>query len=327
MTAAASSLSADTAFVVKIMPLGTEAFAIALADGRVQLAEAGETLTVRPHLDGLLSACGTVDGDAVITGGEDGRIVSVQKDGSFETLHEAKGKWIDRIATGPEAAIAFSSGRDAVLLRGKETPRQFRHDRSVNGLAFAPKGYRLAAAHVGGVSLWWAGREAEPTRFHWEGAHIDCLFSPDGKYIMTSMTDNQLHGWRLSDGQNLRMAGYPTKVRSISWTTKGEFMATSGGQAAILWPFKGKNGPIGQQPTQLGGREALVTQIACHPKFPFVAIGHQDGYVHICEIEGNRTVEMRPADGDPVSALGFNRSGNLLALGTEGGYVGVHALG
>ena len=59
-----------------------------------------------------------------------------------------------------------------------------------------PKGYRLALAHYNGVSLWFPNVEAAPTFLEWKGSHLDASSSPDGRFIVTSMQENALHGWR-----------------------------------------------------------------------------------------------------------------------------------
>ena len=139
---------------------------------------------------------------------------------------------------------------------------------------------RLAVARYDGVTLWWAGTNADPVTLAWKGAHLGVIFSPDGKNVVTSMQENELHGWRLDDGKDMRMSGYPTKPKSLSWSVKGRFLASSGANAAILWPFHFKDGPMGRQPLQLGAREAVVTRVACHPREELVAVGYQDGMVH-----------------------------------------------
>ncbi len=62
------------------------------------------------------------------------------------------------------------------------------------------------------------------------------------------MQENALHGWQIADGSDMRMSGYPAKTRSIAWTAKGRYLATSGANAAILWPFHFKDGPMGKEP-------------------------------------------------------------------------------
>src|SRR5438270_75945 len=82
--------------------------------------------------------------------------------------------------------------------------------------------------------------------------HLDATGSPDGRFIVTSMQENALHGWRLVDSRNMRMTGYPGKTRSMSWSSEGHWLATSGADACVVWPFKDKDGPMGKPPRECG---------------------------------------------------------------------------
>ena len=204
------------------------------------------------------------------------------------------------------------------------------HERTVGGLAFAPKGLRLAVARYNGASLWWIGTDAKPTEFEWKGSHIGVTFSPDGKYVVTAMQENALHGWRVADGGgHMRMSGYPGKVKSMSWSAKGRFLATSGAEMAVLWPFHFKDGPMGKQPLQLGARhEHLVTSVACHPTEEVVAIGYKDGTVIAARFaDGDEVVLRKAGEGGPISALAWDKPGIRLAFGTEEGAAGTVDLG
>ena len=137
------------------------------------------------------------------------------------------------------------------------------------------------------------------------------------------MQENALHGWRLEDGKDMRMSGYPAKSRSLSWSVKGRFLATSGANAAILWPFHFKDGPMGKSPLQLGARDALVTRVACHPREEIVAIGYADGMVMAVRFGDAEEALLRPAGEGPVSALAWDEAGGRLAFGTEQGSAGI----
>jgi WD40 repeat protein len=213
--------------------------------------------------------------------------------------------------------VRFADGRE----------RSLELARAAGGIAFAPKGTRLAIARYDGVTLWWPATEAAPTSLDWKGAHLGVGFSPDGKYVVTAMQDNALHGWRLADGKDMRMSGYPAKPRSLSWSAKGRFLATSGANAAVLWPFHAKDGPMGKPPLQLGAREVLATRVACHPKDEMVAIGYQDGMILAVRFADAEEAVMRRPGGGPVSALTWDEAGRRLAFGTEEGAGGVVALG
>ena len=310
------------AFVVEAVFLGDTA-AFALGDGTVRLAEGPAAREIRVHAGAVLSAEATRDGKALITGGDDGLVASTDAAGAVTKIAERPKKWIDHVAAGPGGAVAFSAGRQATVRHGDGRERAFDHPRAVGGLAFAPKGLRLAVARYDGVTLWWAGTDAPPVMLDWKGAHIAVSFSPDGRHLVTAMQENALHGWRLEDGKDLRMTGYAFKPKSLSWSAKGRFLATSGAHAAILWPFHFKEGPQGKQPLQLGAREAPVTRVACHPREELVAAGYADGMVLAVRFaDAEEALLRRPGDG-PVSALAWNERGSRLAFGTEQGAGGI----
>jgi WD40 repeat protein len=275
------------------------------------------------HKGAILSAAVTPDGH-LLTGGDDGVVSVLAPDGSMRRMQPTENKWVDHVAAGPNGAIAYSIGKMAILRLADSRQRVFEHQRTVGALAFAPKGLRLAVARYDGVTLWWGGTEAAPpVELNWKGAHLGVSFSPDGKYIVTTMQENALHGWRLADGKDMKMTGYPAKPRSLSWSAKSRFLASSGANAAILWPFHFRDGPMGKPPLQLGAREALVTRVACHPRDEMLAIGYQDGMVLAVRFADGEEALLRRPGGGPVSALAWNGDGGRLAFGTEAGTAGV----
>ena len=309
------------AFVVETAFLG-DTVAYALGDGTVRLATGVAAETAAVHAGAILSAA-AAGGGRLLTGGDDGRVMLTDAKGQSSLVAERPRKWIDHVAVGPGGALAYASGRQAFVRHADGRERTFDHDRAVGGLAFAPKGLRLAVARYGGVTLWWAGTDAAPVSLEWKGAHIGITFSPDGRNVVTAMQENALHGWRLDDGKDMRMTGYPGKPRSMSWSMKGRFLATSGANAAILWPFHFKDGPMGRQPLQLGAREVVVTRVACHPRSETVAVGYQDGMILAVRFGDAEEALLRRPGGSPLSAMTWDSGGSRLAFGCEDGAAGV----
>ncbi len=310
------------AFVVETAFLGGTAV-FALGDGTVRRVSGVAAEETKVHDGAILAATVSLDGKSLITGGDDGRVAATDAAGAVTEIAARPRKWIDHVAAGPGGAVAFASGRVAFTKLADGRERSFEHSRAVGGVAFAPKGLRLAVARYDGVTLWWVGTQAEPVSLDWKGAHIGITFSPDGRNVVTAMQENALHGWRLDDGKDMRMTGYPAKPRSLSWSARGRYLASSGANAAILWPFHHKDGPMGRQPLQLGAREAPVTRVACHPKDEVVAVGYRDGMILAVRFgDAEEALLRRPGDG-PVSALAWNARGNLLAFGTEEGAAGI----
>lgn len=303
--------------------LGSNAF-FCEADGRIRFS--GEaSVEVMVH-DGLL--CAVTDGKQIISGGEDGLICSVSADGQREILHEVKGKWIDKVAIGPQSTVAFAYGKVGGVVGADRSVKAFESDRSIEGLAFAPKGLRLAVARYDGVELRFVSALETIQFLEWKGAHTDVTFSPDGKYVVSVMQENALHGWRLTDDKHMRMSGYPTKVGSFSWGSKGKWLATSGAPAAIVWPFSGKDGPMGKPPEELGSMDkVLVTCVVCHHDADMLAIGYKNGLILGARISDGKCVSLREVvdgnSGSPITSMGWDERGIKLAFGTEAGEAGI----
>jgi WD40 repeat protein len=280
---------------------------------------------VEIHMGAILASAS--DGTRIITGGDDGNLIETNPDGEQRVLaSDNKKRWVDQVAIGPDSAVAWSAGKTAHVLTGKAEERHFDAASTVAGLCFAPKGFRLAIAHYNGATLWFPKTDAAPERLEWKGSHLGVTISPDGKFLMTCMQEPMLHGWRLADGKHMRMSGYSARVRSLSWTSGGEFLATSGSEQLILWPFEGKDGPMGRQPKILARTEARVAVVASHPRQPVVAVGYADGAVKLVRIDDEALILVRQTDGHAVSALAWDGTGQTLAFGTESGEAGVLAL-
>ena len=300
-----------------------EAAIYALADGAVTIVAPDGTVTaVEAHDGGILAAALDAEAGRLVTTGDDGRVVATRADGSMEVLAEKTGKWIDQLALGPQGAIAFAAGRVAWVRLADGRLEEFPHEKAVGGVAFLPKGLRLVTATVDKARLLWVTAKGAPVDLEWAGAHTGATVSPDGKFLVTTMQEPALHGWRIEDAKHMRMTGYPSKVKSVSWSAKGRYLATAGANAAILWPFMTKDGPMGKPPLQLGPYAKLVTRVACHPSEDVCAIGYEDGLIMAVRIADMAEVVFRPPATAPVTALAWDKDGFRIAFGTETGEAG-----
>ncbi|WP_372781991.1 WD40 repeat domain-containing protein [Phenylobacterium sp.] len=296
----------------------------ALGDGTVRF-EGGEQ--VEAHDGAVLAACAHPSGGGMITGGDDGRVVWSRPSGA-EEIASLPGRWIDAVtASAASGLIAFAAGRDVHVrdVADAAFSRTFAHERSVADLAFEPKGRRLAAATYGGVWLWYARIEAQkPGKLAWAGSHVACAWSPDGKFLISAMQENQLHGWRVADEKNMRMGGYPAKPRSLAFLSKGNLLATSGANGVVVWPFAGATGPMGKQAAEIGYDEAaMVLRVAGAPALSWVAAGLDDGRVWACDLTGQKITPLKAEKGSPVTALAITPDAKRVAWGCEDGEAGV----
>lgn len=295
-----------------VFVLSEEALVFAEPDGALRRMDV--------HAGAILASAS--DGARVVTGGDDGNVVTTDAGSTRVLATDAKHRWIDHVALGPDRVVAWSAGK-TVFAQGKEL-REFEAPSTVGGLAFMPKGFRLALAHYNGATLWFPNAAgAQPEKLEWKGSHLGATVSPDGRFLVTTMQEPMLHGWRLGDRQHMRMSGYSARVMSLDWSAGGRWLATSGSNQIILWPFHTKEGPMGKQPRLVAPAEHKVDVVACHPRLDIVAAGYSSGTMLLVRIDnGAEVLAKKPGDA-PVTALSWSADGTLLAFGTESGEAGV----
>jgi hypothetical protein len=122
----------------------------------------------------------------------------------------------------------------------------------------------------------------------------------------------------------MRMSGYPAKVKSLSWSAKGKWLASSGAPAAIVWPFQAKDGPMGKAPLELGTRgDTMVTCVACHPRSRHRRHRLWRRHDLAARFADQKEVLLRGPARAPITALAWDGAGQRLAFGSEAGECGV----
>jgi WD40 repeat protein len=306
--------------------------AFALGDGTLHLVKLSdrESWTRVPVHDGAtLALAPDAAPSGFVSGGDDGGLRRISSDGEAVEIASFGMKWVEHVASFAgdkgKGLLACAVGKHVHLCdQAGARLKQIEHPSSVTGLVFDARGKRVAASHYNGASLWFvAAKTDSPRRLEWKGSHTGIAISPDGDSVITAMQENSLHGWRLSDGQHMRMSGYPGKTHSLSFTRNGKWLASSGAESVVLWPFTG-GGPMGKAPTEVAGGDGVTcTRVACHPSQEIVAAAFNDGLVVVAEIASGRIAPIAPPGNGPVSALAWSPDGAQLAFGTETGFAAV----
>ena len=300
-----------------------ECIAAGLGDGTVRLFRPGLEHTVTQAHEGVV-LCMAAAGDHLLTGGDDGRFLRVSPDGVVDEIANFGTKWVDCVASS-QGHYACSSGRKAhVWSIGQTKATVLEHESTVGGLAFDTHGQRLAVAHYGGVTLWQRKERGwKSTKLVWKGFHGAVTFSPDGKYIITSMQENALHGWRLRDKGDLAMAGYPAKIKSFAWVGDTPHLATSGADEAICWPFDGKDGPLGRAPVCVAyGGKQIATCVNALSKENAVFAGFRDGAVLLAELDETKdAIVLKGSTGAEVTAIAVTSSLSYVLVGDQKGHI------
>ncbi len=276
--------------------------------------------------DTILSCCASAGTAGVLCGTDKGRVIRLQPDGSVDFLADfGSNKWVEHVAQSPVSqALVAAIGKQILVIHEKaELCVAIAHPSAITGVAFDPKGKRLAASHYGGVTLSWVSGSGTGTPLLWKGSHTALTWSPDGTHVVTAMQECALHGWRIKDKADMRMAGYPSKTRSMAWTHKSRWLATSGAQAVVCWPFFHKDGPMGKAPLELPGHGPIITRVAVMTEGDYIAAGFEDGSVTLFRLEDQSELKIDTENGSPVSGLAFSNDGNVLGFVRENGSGGI----
>jgi WD40 repeat protein len=249
-----------------------------------------------------------------VTGGDDGQVCATAPDGTTRVVaRDGKRRWIDQVALGDDL-LAWSAGKQ-VFVQAQGEPRALDLPSSARGLAFGPDGV-LAIAHYNGVTLWHA-REGAINLLEWKGLHLNVKFSPDGRFLVSTMQEPAIHGWHLADKTSFPVPLYPERVRSIDWSFSGRWLATSGSERLVLIPFDMAN-PMSRMPLLLAPYQVRVAAVACHPARDVVAVGYADGLTLLVRVpDGAEILLKNPASS--ISALAWSGNGDQLAIACADG--------
>ncbi|EUK19299.1 WD40 repeat domain-containing protein [Commensalibacter papalotli (ex Servin-Garciduenas et al. 2014)] len=315
--------------------------AFATADGDLWLVErkniqqAELWQKIQPHEGGILCLSQDITPSGFITAGDDNQIVQIIPGKEPELLVKTK-RWVEHMVTwfdkeGSSSKVAFVEGKQVHIYQDhfNKPLCVLEHDSTVSDLTFSKDGQNLATSYYNGATLWAIkDQKADKIKdFVWKGSHLVIALHPKEEAIVTSMQDHDLHGWRISDAHNMRMSGYPVKVQSLNFSNDGKWLATSGAESVVMWPFF-DGGPMGKPPTELPGIPGgYCTIVKFHPVYgDLLAAGFIDGSILLISPDGEKVLPItlgQDKDFGSITALNFDMAGSLLFFGTEKGVIGL----
>ena len=204
---------------------------------------------------------------------------------------------------------------------------------TILALRFAKDGSHLMLSHYGGATLYkfkpqqGDNKEKELTvsaiDLPYQAACLAVDSSNHGEWVVCGCHDASAHIFHiqyLDDG--VKMAdlscggGYMGKVNLVDFNKSGTWMASSGGETCVMWPFQPS--PDSTIPTITVGHRKIITAQGWQPDGDLFATGSKDGRVFFYDLD--HAVPGRPSmcmpgamawgenesDGDDSSAGGMD---------------------
>lgn len=308
--------------------------AVALGDGSIALVDSNapeaEVLSVR-RLHNVAAVAVQPFAGGFVSAGQDGRAVLFSADPGSEAreICAYRDCWIESLAVHKaRTRIAIASGQTVAVFDSNGKPLSDFADApaTVSGVAFDHTGERIAACHYNGVTIFNVATGAPDLKLEWKGAHIGVSWSPDGRYLVTTTQEKELHIWDLVTMQDFRMGGYPRKIHQMDWTSDSEMMGCSGADVITGWSFAGA-GPGRRPPVEIGFVfGGTVSAVAAHPSRSIFAGGYSSGNVLIGATRKGEALVARGRTGTPVTTLSWSPNANLLAAADGAGLLSLFSV-
>ena len=230
----------------------TAAGSVWLADGTAESLR-----RIGGHAEGGLAIASEPTGLLLATGGQDGMIRLWDSKAGVQTAAiETGAVWIERLAWRPDGSgVAATLGRRVGVWNamGLLVGRSDEQASTAADIAWHPDGSRLAVAVYGGVTYLAPDGTGPIERVECKGSSLLLAWQPQARYLAVGNQDATVLFVVVESGDTLQMWGFPTKVRSLAWSSDGRWLATGAGSGTVIWDASGA-GPKGRTPLTLGGR-------------------------------------------------------------------------
>jgi WD40 repeat protein len=303
----------------------TNACHVVTGDGKlvsVSLADGKPRFIKDAHGLGANCIALSESGATVATGGQDNTVrLWRASDGEMLGEWDSGSCWPDCILSARGAPrFLVGAGKRLVALQesGSLEKELGTHKASVADMQWHPYKAQFLSASYGEVRLWDANTLEQLELLEYQGSILKLAMSPNGRILATGNQDATVHFWRLQEGRDSEMWGYPRKVRELSWNRESRYLAVGGGPGVTVWDFSGK-GPEGSTPTELTSLGSPLTVLEYEPEGNFLAGGTEHGHVFVWHPLKRDNVVALEMVGGAVSVLQWlpKRQG-LLVASSEG---------
>ncbi|MEC4803269.1 MAG: TIR domain-containing protein [Jaaginema sp. PMC 1079.18] len=272
------------------------------------------------HIAPVNAVAYSPDGELVVSGGEDNKIIIWQRNGKLlQTLDQHRDS-VEAIAFSPDSQYIVSASidqtiklwqRDGTLIASWQGQTN-----DINSVTFSPDGLLLASAGADKkIKLW--RRDGTLVRT-FEG-HTDevqeVVFSPNGKFLASASSDQTVKIWQLDGELRQTLTGHRDEVTGVAFSPDGLLLASSSNDATVkIWQLDGK------LLQTLIGHENAVRSVKFHPNGEVLASGSWDQTMKLWTLEGT-VLETYTGYTNKIEDVAFSPEGDFIASANQNGIV------
>jgi WD40 repeat protein/DNA-binding SARP family transcriptional activator len=285
--------------------------------GGVAFSPAGSTFAIPGDLAGVTIR--DVDDGATLLAlkGNDATIATMAFSPDGSRLAAAAGTGATKREANRTVPIwDTSSGELVMTLTG--------HDDEVSAVAFSPDGRRLVTSSWDGtLRVWDAATGAELRVLDVGGDAYNLTFSPDGRFVLTSVgPSGTVTVWDADTfTRTAELRGHAGYVQSIAVSREGRAVTGSVDGTARIWDLESR-----RELATLRGHTGPINSVAVSPGGALVATAGADGMAKLWDAATGREVLTVFGHEKIVHTVAFSPDGRLLATASVDGTVALHLL-
>lgn len=306
-------------------------FLFGLDDGSIQMVDnklKRTTDKIQIQVGGIISISISPDESYVAAGTSRGYLIIIDLT-TNRTLYSSKiGAFpIEKLLWSKSTDLLyFSSGKLLLHIKMKnlEIFEYASHPSTVTGLKHLNENL-LGTTSYSELRLFETSNKNPYQTFNWKGSLTSLDFTPDEKFAVCTAQDTSIHLWDLDRGKDLAMNGFPAKVKSVSFSSKGHKMACDSLDYILIWDFSGP-GPVGRKPKMSQQLPEKIDKVLYSPKDNTLISLLKDGVILFWNDEHSLEVPTHIAgikDAQTIS-IDFSKDGNSVVTTLHNNYAVVY---
>lgn len=256
-----------------------------------------------------------------------GEVITPENAATLALLAQMGRGTIDALRLSPDESTLAVGGSLGVWLYDAETLAPLKllqgHTRHVTAVAWSPDGAQLASSSWDQTIRIWdvaAGVQRALLDGPDNEEYLTLDWSPDGELLAAGTWHPSVELWDVQSGVQVQvdaLAGHNASITHVAWSPGGEYLATAGGDGALIVYARSGFAPVQEWALDSGG----LTCLRWSPDgSQLAACGNDEATVHILTMDNAAPVAELVGHAYGVTAVAWAADGSHL-LSNDGDYV------